>query len=49
MFSTRVARLIAGKVGYAVSCLLAAVLLMVAGNAHKAVAANAEYGIPGVF
>ena len=38
MFSTRVARLVAGKVGYAVSCLLAAVLLVVAGYAHKAVA-----------
>ena len=38
MFSTRVARLIAGKVGYAVSCFLAAVLLVVAGYAHKAVA-----------
>ena len=38
MFSTRVAKLIAGKVGYAVSCFLAAVLLVVAGYAHKAVA-----------
>jgi LCP family protein required for cell wall assembly len=38
MFSTRVARLIAGKVGYAVSCFLAAVLLVVSGYAHKAVA-----------
>jgi LCP family protein required for cell wall assembly len=38
MFSTRVARLIAGKVGYAVSCFLAALLLVVAGYAHKAVA-----------
>ena len=31
-------RLIAGKVGYTVSCFLAAVLLVVAGYAHKAVA-----------
>src|ERR1700691_1430800 len=38
MFSTRVARLIAGKVGYAVCCLLAAVLVVVSGYAHKAVA-----------
>jgi LCP family protein required for cell wall assembly len=38
MFSTRVARLIAGKVGYTASCFLAAVLLVVAGYAHKAVA-----------
>jgi LCP family protein required for cell wall assembly len=38
MFSARVARLIAGKVGYAVTCFLAAVLLVVAGYAHKAVA-----------
>jgi LCP family protein required for cell wall assembly len=38
MFSARVARLVAGKVGYAVSCFLAAVLLVVAGYAHKAVA-----------
>ncbi|HEX4290055.1 MAG TPA: LCP family protein [Trebonia sp.] len=38
MFSARVARLVAGKVGYTVSCFLAAVLLVVAGYAHKAVA-----------
>jgi LCP family protein required for cell wall assembly len=38
MFSARVARLIAGKVGYTASCFLAAVLLVVAGYAHKAVA-----------
>jgi LCP family protein required for cell wall assembly len=38
LFSARVGRLIAGKVGYAVSCLLAAVLVVVAGYAHKAVA-----------
>ena len=38
MFSTRVVRLIAGKVGYAVSCFPAAVLLVVSGYAHKAVA-----------
>jgi LCP family protein required for cell wall assembly len=38
MFSARVVRLIAGKVGYTASCFLAAVLLVVAGYAHKAVA-----------
>jgi LCP family protein required for cell wall assembly len=38
MFSTRVARLIAGKVGYAVTCFGAALLLVVSGYAHKAVA-----------
>ena len=38
MFSARVARLVAGKVGYTVSCFLAAVLLVVSGYAHKAVA-----------
>ena len=38
MFSARVGRIIAGKVGYTVSCLLAAVLLVVSGYAHKAVA-----------
>jgi LCP family protein required for cell wall assembly len=39
MFSARVGRMIAGKVVYAVSCLLAAVLVIVAGFAHKTVAA----------
>ena len=38
MFSARVARLVAGKVVYTVSCLLAAVLLVVSGFAHKTVA-----------
>ena len=38
MFSARVGRLIAGKVGYTVSCLLAAVLVVVSGFAHTAVA-----------
>jgi len=38
MFSTRVVRLVAGKVGYTVSCFLAALLLVVSGYAHKAVA-----------
>ena len=38
MFSARVGRIIAGKVGYTVSCLLAAVLVVVSGYAHKAVA-----------
>jgi LCP family protein required for cell wall assembly len=38
MLSTRFARLIAGKVGYTVTCFLAAILLVVAGYAHKAVA-----------
>jgi anionic cell wall polymer biosynthesis LytR-Cps2A-Psr (LCP) family protein len=37
MFSARVARLVAGKVGYTVSCLLAAVVLVVSGYAHKTV------------
>jgi LCP family protein required for cell wall assembly len=38
LFSVRVGRIIAGKVGYTVSCLLAAVLVVVSGYAHKAVA-----------
>ena len=38
MFSARVGRLIAGKVVYTVSCLLAAVLVIVAGVAYKTVA-----------
>jgi LCP family protein required for cell wall assembly len=38
LFSARVGRIIAGKVGYTVSCLLAAVLVVVSGYAHKAVA-----------
>jgi len=38
MFSTRVARLVAGKIGYAATCLGAAVMLVVSGYAHKAVA-----------
>jgi LCP family protein required for cell wall assembly len=38
LFSAQVGRLIAGKVGYAVCCLFAAVLLVVSGFAHKAVA-----------
>ncbi|HEX4091104.1 MAG TPA: LCP family protein [Trebonia sp.] len=38
MYSARIARLIAGKVGYTATCFLAAVLLVVAGYAHKAVA-----------
>jgi len=37
MLTTRLARVIAGKVGYAVACLLAAVLLVVSGYAHKVV------------
>jgi LCP family protein required for cell wall assembly len=44
MFSSPVARLIAGKVGYTVSCLLAAVLVIVAGFAHKAVADLNAFG-----
>jgi hypothetical protein len=44
MFSARVGRLIAGKVVYAVSCLLAAVLVIVAGFAHKTVAAIDSVG-----
>ncbi len=38
MFSARLGRTIAGKVVYAVSCLAAAVLVVVSGYAHKAVA-----------
>ena len=38
MFSARVGKIIAGKVGYTVTCLLAAVLVVVSGYAHKAVA-----------
>jgi anionic cell wall polymer biosynthesis LytR-Cps2A-Psr (LCP) family protein len=37
MFRVQIARVIAGKVGYTVSCLLAAVLLVVSGYAHKTV------------
>jgi LCP family protein required for cell wall assembly len=37
VFTTRIVRVIAGKAGYTVSCLLAAVLLVVSGYAHKAV------------
>jgi len=44
MFSARVGRLIAGKAVYAVSCLLAAVLVVVAGFAHKTVAAFNSFG-----
>ena len=38
MFSARLGRLIVGKVGYTVSCVLAATLVVVSGYAHKAVA-----------
>jgi LCP family protein required for cell wall assembly len=38
LFSARIGRLIAGKVGYAVSCFVAALLVVVSGYAHKAVA-----------
>ena len=44
MFSARVGRMIAGKVVYTVSCLLAAVLVIVAGFAHKTVAAFDAFG-----
>jgi LCP family protein required for cell wall assembly len=44
MLSSRIVRLIAGKVGYTVSCLLAAVLVIVAGFAHKAVADLNAFG-----
>jgi LCP family protein required for cell wall assembly len=37
MFSARLVRVVAGKVGYTLSCLLAAVLLVVSGYAHKVV------------
>jgi hypothetical protein len=35
MFTARIARVAAGKVGYTVSCLLAAVLLVVSGYAYQ--------------
>jgi LCP family protein required for cell wall assembly len=38
LFSARLGRIIAGKVGYAVACFLAAMLVVVSGYAHKAVA-----------
>jgi LCP family protein required for cell wall assembly len=38
LFSARLGRLVAGKVVYAMSCLAAAVLVVVSGYAHKAVA-----------
>jgi LCP family protein required for cell wall assembly len=38
VFSARVGRIVVGKVGYTVSCLLAVVLVVVSGVAHKAVA-----------
>jgi LCP family protein required for cell wall assembly len=38
LFSARVGRIIAGKVGYTVCCLFAAILVVVSGYAHKAVA-----------
>ena len=44
MFSARVGRMIAGQVIYTVSCLLAAVLVIVAGFAHKTVAAFDAFG-----
>jgi LCP family protein required for cell wall assembly len=44
LFSARVGRIIAGKVGYTVSCLLAAVLVVVSGYAHKAVADFSSIG-----
>ena len=37
MLTSRLGRVIAGKVGYAAACLLAAVVLVVAGYAHKVV------------
>ncbi len=37
MFTARIARLIAGKAGYTASCLVACVLVVVSGYAHKAV------------
>jgi anionic cell wall polymer biosynthesis LytR-Cps2A-Psr (LCP) family protein len=37
MFTARIARIVAGKVGYTVSCLLAAVVLVVSGYAHLTV------------
>ena len=37
MLTARLGRVIAGKVGYTVACLLAAVVLVVSGYAHKVV------------
>ena len=37
MLTARLGRVIAGRVGYAVACLLAAVVLVVSGYAHKVV------------
>ena len=37
MPTARLGRVIAGKVGYTVTCLLAAVVVVVSGYAHKAV------------
>jgi LCP family protein required for cell wall assembly len=38
LFSARVGRIIVGKVGYTVCCLFAAILVVVSGYAHRAVA-----------
>jgi anionic cell wall polymer biosynthesis LytR-Cps2A-Psr (LCP) family protein len=37
MFTARIVRVVAGKAGYTASCLLAAVVLVVSGYAHKTV------------
>ncbi len=37
MFTARIARVVAGKAGYTVGCLLAVVVLVVSGYAHKTV------------
>jgi LCP family protein required for cell wall assembly len=44
VFSSHLARVIAGKAGYAAACLCASVLLVVAGYAHKEVAAVVQVG-----
>ena len=44
MFRSHLARVIAGKAGYAAACVCASVLLVVAGYAHKEVAAVVQVG-----
>jgi LCP family protein required for cell wall assembly len=44
LFSSRVGRIVVGKVGYTLSCLLATVLLVVAGFAHETVTALGSFG-----
>lgn len=44
MFTSHLARVIAGKAGYAAACLCASVLLVVAGYAHREVSAVVQVG-----